>query len=257
MRPNDKKTNTKYTRDSAKMTIPTPPDCYKNNHDSNIIRLFIIRHGQTDNNVQKILQGHRDTNLNATGIEQGLKLGKYMYEQHITFDFVASSDLKRCKETTMCVLKEIKHDTANMPPVEYYPALRERYMGVIEGMHITEAEKYADKHGKGTFKEFGEKPEDFVQRLSQQVVSLCENAQPDVQNMAVVSHGGAIRALLSWFDNIDSNAAAKTAHKVIVFNTSVTVVDYHKDTRKFTVEQMGMTQHLGDGEFVVSDLRLR
>ena len=48
------------------------------NPDPEIIRVFIVRHGQTDHNVQKILQGHLDTDINETGKEQAEIVGKYL-----------------------------------------------------------------------------------------------------------------------------------------------------------------------------------
>ena len=230
------------------MTKEVPYYC--DNDDNNIIRLFIIRHGQTEHNVKKILQGHKDTSINPTGEEQATKLGHYLRSRGIHFDKVVSSDLKRCRQTTALVLKHSKQENV---PTSYTSGLRERYMGVIEGMQITEAEKYADKHGEGSFRNFGEKSDDFVARLTGCVEEeVAEASNEGVKNLALVSHGGAIRMILQWlkYENHQS-------HKIIVFNTSVTIVDYVKDSKQFIVRRVGNTQHLGDGEFVVSDLRLR
>lgn len=223
---------------------------YSSNEDPDVVRLFVIRHGQTEHNVQKILQGHLDTDLNHVGLEQAEKLGQYLKERHINFDSVASSDLKRCMQTIKAILEQMDQE----PPVKYYKELRERCMGVIEGMHIREAESYADKHGKGSFRDFGEKADEFLERLTGGLKSIVENAAESgqVKNMAIVSHGGAIRTLLRWLHYEEHNA-----HNLIVFNTSVTIIDYIKRTGQFIVRRVGNTQHLGDGEFVVSDLRLR
>lgn len=223
---------------------------YNNNEDPEVVRLFVIRHGQTEHNVQKILQGHLDTDLNQVGLEQAQKLGNYLKERHIHFDSVASSDLKRCQQTTKAVLEE----SNQAPPVKFYKELRERCMGVIEGMHIREAEAYADKHGKGSFRDFGENADDFLARLTGGLKEIVEEASEDksIKNIAIVSHGGAIRTLLRWLHYEEQNA-----HNIIVFNTSVTIIDYIKHTGQFIVRRVGNTQHLGDGEFIVSDLRLR
>lgn len=223
---------------------------YCSNDDQGLVRLFVIRHGQTEHNVQKILQGHQDTDLNHTGIEQAKKLGTYLNQRHIKFDEVVSSDLKRCKQTISTVLAESHQD----PPVKYYKDLRERCMGVIEGMHIREAEIYADKHGKGSFRDFGEGAEEFLTRLTTCLTSIVEEAaeRGDVKNLAVVSHGGSIRTILRWLHYEEQNA-----HNIIVFNTSVTIIDFVKNTKQFVVRRVGNTQHLGEGEFVVSDLKLR
>ena len=173
-----------------------------------------------------------------------------MRSRGIHFDKVVSSDLKRCRQTTALVLKHSKQENV---PTSYTSGLRERYMGVIEGMQITEAEKYADKHGEGSFRNFGEKSDDFVARLTGCVEEeVAEASNEGVKNLALVSHGGAIRMILQWLKYENHQA-----HKIIVFNTSVTIVDYVKDSKQFIVRRVGNTQHLGDGEFVVSDLRLR
>lgn len=223
---------------------------YSNNEDSDVVRLFVIRHGQTEHNVQKILQGHLDTDLNQTGRDQAKKLGEYLLERNIKFDSIASSDLKRCKQTVDAILEQYDEK----PPVEFYKELRERCMGVIEGMHLKDAEKYADTHGKGSFRDFGEKADEFLARLTGGLNSIVETAaeKGDVRNLAVVSHGGAIRTLLRWLHYEEHNA-----HNIIVFNTSVTIIDYNKQTGQYTVRRVGNTQHLGDGEFIVSDLKLR
>lgn len=83
---------------------------YSNNEDPDVVRLFVIRHGQTEHNVQKILQGHLDTDLNHVGLEQAEKLGHYLKERHIDFDSVASSDLKRCMQTIKVILEQMDQD---------------------------------------------------------------------------------------------------------------------------------------------------
>ena len=223
---------------------------YSKNEDSNVVRIFVIRHGQTDHNVKKILQGHRDISLNSRGFEQAVNLGKYLKQRYIKFDKVVSSDLLRCTETIGEVLAYSGQEDIQ---IGYSKDLRERYMGIIEGMHITEAEAYADKHGKGSFRDFGEPAEEFLHRLTNQIEkSTLEASKEGDKNMALVSHGGSIRTILSWL-----NYDAKNAHNIIVFNSSVTIIDYMKDTKKFEVRDVGNTRHLGSGEFIVSDLRLR
>ncbi|EDO15140.1 hypothetical protein Kpol_413p15 [Vanderwaltozyma polyspora DSM 70294] len=223
---------------------------YTSNDDSNVLRIFIIRHGQTDHNVQKILQGHKDTDLNQTGIDQSAKLGSFLKENNTVFDKVISSDLKRCRQTIENVLQ---HSGQEDISVEYYPELRERHMGVIEGMYLKDAEVYADKHGKGSFRDFGEPADEFLERLTGQIKESAHHGSlQGKKNMALISHGGSIRTILKWLKYEEQNA-----HKIIVFNTSVTVIDYIKDSNQFIVKSVGNTRHLGDGEFVVSDLRLR
>ncbi|SCV02791.1 LAME_0H05248g1_1 [Lachancea meyersii CBS 8951] len=223
---------------------------YTTNEDKRRLRIFLIRHGQTAENAKKILQGHLDTDLNETGIEQAQKLGQYLSKNRdIKFDRVFSSDLKRCQQTSAHVLSE--YPESERPDVILKYGLRERSMGEIQGMFLSDAEKYAEKHGKASFRDFGETPEDFERRLTQTVSDIAQNCT-EMQNIALVSHGGSIRQLLKWF-----NYTEHDMHRIIVFNTSCTIIDYLKDDAKFEVKRVGNTQHLGDGEFIVSDLRLR
>ncbi|KAL3233529.1 hypothetical protein RNJ44_03569 [Nakaseomyces bracarensis] len=226
---------------------------YSENDDENVVRVFIIRHGQTDHNLKKILQGHKDTSLNITGIEQARKLGKYLKnDRQIKFERVISSDLQRCRQTAESFLSEMDCDLTE-EDVGYFSGLRERFMGPIEGMMITEAERYAQKHHKFSFREFGEEADSFMERLTSTVQTNVQNAGNDgIKNMALVSHGGSIRAIIKWL-GYDAN----NAQRIIVYNTSVTIVDFIKDKKEFMVRRVGNTQHLGDGEFLVSDLRLR
>ena len=180
------------------MTVSTQKQYYATNTDSNILRIFIIRHGQTEHNVLKILQGHKDIPINGTGFQQAEKLGVYLKETDIRFDKVFSSDLIRCQETLQATLKYSDQETV---PVELTSDLRERNMGVIEGMHISDAERYADKHGKGSFRDFGESFETFTERLTGGINhAVDESNQENLHNIALMSHGGAIRTILKWLE---------------------------------------------------------
>ncbi|AET40633.1 phosphoglycerate mutase Ecym_6251 [Eremothecium cymbalariae DBVPG len=227
-----------------------PIQFYCNNDKQNVLRIFVIRHGQTAENMNKVLQGHKDTSLNETGYEQADKLGSYLVnEQDIKFDKVICSDLKRCQQTIKQILGH--YDEHNRPEVELTYRLRERFLGPIEGMVLENAEKYATANGKGSFKDFGEQLDKFETRIVskvKEVVGECQN----MKNIALITHGGSIRQLLKSLNYNDI-----PIHKVTVFNTSVTIIDYIKDSSTFEVRRVGNTQHLGDGLFIVNDSRLR
>lgn len=220
---------------------------YSTNKDPKTVRLFIVRHGQTDHNVQKILQGHRDVPLNKTGREQAARLGRYWQRNGLQIDRVVSSDLSRCQETARIICGE---NDARVP-LEFTAGLRERNMGPIEGMRIDEAEQYAHRHGHKSYKELGETRDHFRARLRTSLAAAVASGGP---NVLVLSHGGAIRAILAM---IKDQADPMDNSLVIVYNTSVTVVDYHTETKRFNVQCIGDTAHLGDGEFLVEDYRLR
>ncbi len=87
--------------------------------------LYIVRHGQTDWNVQRLIQGQTDVPLNKTGEVQAGKLSEKL--RGINFDAAFSSDLSRAKKTAEIITmeKKIAVSTTN--------ALRERYFGKFQG----------------------------------------------------------------------------------------------------------------------------
>ncbi|GMM36947.1 phosphoglycerate mutase [Saccharomycopsis crataegensis] len=68
-----------------------------NNTDPAILRLFLVRHGQTNANKNNILQGHLNTSLNLQGHSQAQLCGSRF--QQVKVDKVWSSDLRRCLQT--------------------------------------------------------------------------------------------------------------------------------------------------------------
>ena len=62
------------------------------------MRLILTRHGQTEENVKRILQGHMPGKLTPLGIEQAKKLASRLKDENI--DAIYSSDLARTTDTT-------------------------------------------------------------------------------------------------------------------------------------------------------------
>ncbi|KAH3902809.1 related to Broad-specificity phosphatase YOR283W [Saccharomycodes ludwigii] len=238
------------------MTVNNDEVYYTTNTDPNVLRIFIIRHGQTNHNVKKILQGHLDTDLNEEGLEQAFKVGKYLHDnKRIKFEKFYSSDLKRCQQTLKQILKSYEGTDTNLQgTVVFSDQLRERSMGVIQGMHIDDAIEYAKKNGKASYREFGEQKNEFHNRLTKAFEKMVQQ-EPNAKNIGLISHGGSIRYILSWLgykSDVDD-----VALKLIVYNTSVTIIDYIRDEKVFKIRLIGNTNHLGDGKFVVNDTRVR
>ena len=61
------------------------------------MKLYIVRHGETDNNLNGIIQGIIDTPLNETGIKQAMELKEKLKD--VKFDLVITSPLQRAKLT--------------------------------------------------------------------------------------------------------------------------------------------------------------
>ncbi|KAF9261441.1 phosphoglycerate mutase-like protein [Marasmius fiardii PR-910] len=97
-------------------------------------RLYIVRHGETNENRAGIIQGHRDTQLNALGLSQALVVADAL--EKTPFTEAWSSDLQRAVKTAQIIIE--KH-----PRLEIYAtkALRERRLGALEGTHVSEKSK--------------------------------------------------------------------------------------------------------------------
>lgn len=173
--------------------------------------LYVIRHGQTDWNAERRLQGQKDIDLNVIGREQarqnGVDLGKLLAFENQPFDFVASP-LRRTRETM-----EIAREAMGVPPKDYRTDERlvEVSFGAWEGftlkeLKITEPERLAErKAGKWDFIPPGEDAESY-EILSWRVGSwLTSVEQPTV----CVSHGGVIRTLFRLIGDVAKEEAAE------------------------------------------------
>lgn len=92
----------------------------------------LLRHGETEWNLQGRRQGQLDSPLTALGKLQALAAGRYLAARP-AFDGVYSSDLRRASQTAQLVLGE----EAGKLVLE--PGLRERHLGVLQGLTVEEA----------------------------------------------------------------------------------------------------------------------
>ena len=90
--------------------------------------LYIVRHGETVDNVAKIMQGQRPGKLNATGVQQIEELAESLRD--VRFDAVVASDLQRSYDSAMIIASK------RMMDVVTTPLLRERDWGDFTGRYI-------------------------------------------------------------------------------------------------------------------------
>ncbi len=103
------------------MTKPIP---------QNFCQIYIVRHGETDWNQDKRLQGHANRPLTNDAIQQARELGKLL--KNIEFSAVYSSDLIRARRTAQEILL---HKKTN---IICKKILRERRLGVLTGKRVDE-----------------------------------------------------------------------------------------------------------------------
>lgn len=162
---------------------------------NNYCTLYIVRHGQTDWNIQGITQGETDIPLNSEGIKQAQTLGKKL--KNIKFDTVFSSDLIRAKKTAEIIALEKKL------AIKTAKALRERRYGRFEGTPQHEMREIYDTWERLSRKErISYKPyegyETDEEIIGRYITFLREVAVLYLgKKVLIVSHGGVMRVLLN------------------------------------------------------------
>lgn len=99
------------------------------------VEIFIARHGQNEDNVNGILNGHRDLPLTELGREQARQLGQGIIDARLEFDTIYTSPLSRALETA-----EIVSGMLQLPEPTVLPELIERDFGIMSGQKATDIE---------------------------------------------------------------------------------------------------------------------
>ena len=147
--------------------------------------LYLVRHGETDWNRQRRIQGLTDIPLNDVGRAQAMTTGRRLAAR--SWDGVFSSPLSRALETASIIADELA-----LPAPIPLEALVERDYGEAEGMNFLDIERRWPDRGAVPGQETREQ---VVARVLPALKGLAI-AHPD-QSLVVVSHGGAIRAVLT------------------------------------------------------------
>jgi broad specificity phosphatase PhoE len=146
--------------------------------------ILLARHGETDWNFERRVQGHSDRPLNERGRAQARALADELEGEQI--DAVYASDLVRAHETARLVAERIGLG------VTVLPELREKNFGSWEGLTDREVlSRFPDAH-RGAWGD-GETSEDVDSRVVEALHRIAA-AHPEGR-VLVVAHGGALNAL--------------------------------------------------------------
>ncbi|MDY0909858.1 histidine phosphatase family protein [Microbacterium sp. CFBP9034] len=158
--------------------------------------LTLIRHGETDWNRDRRIQGSTDIPLNDTGREQAREAGRLLRERldAATPVTVAASDLSRARETAEIIAAALGADAPRL-----YPGLRERAYGEAEGVEADEFfRRWGDWHSADVP---GAEPRPVLREralgaLRQAVRDHRRATGPGEATLIVVAHGALIRELI-------------------------------------------------------------
>lgn len=153
--------------------------------------ITLVRHGQTDWNLARRIQGATDIPLNETGREDARNAAALLSAD--THHQVCASPLVRAQETAQIIAQ-----TLGLDEPELHPELRERSFGEAEGIPVAEyMERYGTWHapvpGSETLAEVGERAMQAIERI---VRRSRRRSAPAAESIVIVTHGGLIRAVL-------------------------------------------------------------
>ncbi len=147
--------------------------------------LYLVRHGETDWNAARRIQGSTDIPLNDTGRGQARRTGRILAGRR--WDAIYSSPLSRAFETAQIIAAEVGLGA----PVAL-PAVVERAYGAAEGLDYRTLDRLFPEGSRVPGRE-------SRQHVAARVVPALERiavAHPG-QNLIVATHGGVIRAVVN------------------------------------------------------------
>lgn len=153
-------------------------------------KIFIIRHGQDTDNVQKILNGRHDTNLTDLGKEQARqaaqKLKQTLCDEKVSAVYV--SPLKRCQQTAGIIVTEL-----GLPAIQTHPDLIERDFGFFTGQKVADIRKLSNDYiitDQVDYFLTGEGVEEFPDAYQRalKVLDFIKTKHPG-ENIVLVTHG--------------------------------------------------------------------
>ena len=161
------------------------------------MKIYVIRHGQTDYNVKNIFQGRKDIPLNNEGIKQAEETAQKFKNIHI--DVILVSPLIRAKETA----KYISEVTGVKPIVE--PGLIERNFGDMEGK--SNREDCNMKILLDYDKNYNICNVEPIQSLFKRVFSCMDGIIEKYKDKSVVlvTHAGVAQAIDCYFNGLPAN----------------------------------------------------
>lgn len=199
-------------------------------------KLILVRHGSTEWNEKKLMQGKTDIPLSQEGKKQAIKLRKRFQDEQL--DVIYSSELRRAKQTAKEVAKE--HEIK----VIEHPFLNEVSYGAWEGITYEEVKKRfpeeVTRRGKDKFSyappKGGESPKSLQKRLINFMKEIVKKYGG--QTILVVCHNGVKRMLLGTLLGWSEKKIMETR----LNNTSVSILHVEKSRSK--MELFNCTKHL-------------
>jgi broad specificity phosphatase PhoE len=187
------------------------------------MKITLIRHGETQHNMENRMSGWTEANLSPLGKHQASMLAERL--RYTEVDKVLTSGMIRANETAEIIFRHHKQH----PQIEVLDSLKEMNFGIMESMTMAEIQSafpadYAEmiqKKGVYSFPE-GESLYTFHQRIKKAADKLLN--MDTVNHLVVVAHAGTIRSLLAeWItDNWNNHWRFQIDH------CSISIIEFYE-----------------------------
>ncbi len=209
--------------------------------------IYLVRHGETDYNKERLLMGQLDIPLNKLGISQAEKTGKVLENKNISK--IYSSDLQRASKTAEIIrdkqnipLDEIIRNTQSIP-FELIPNFREHTFGKMDGMKWSSKwdEMEKNEFENILLKEGGESFTHFEKRIWDTYIKITSKHSID-ENLLIISHGGCIRVIIMKI----LNATEEIFSNLSIDNCSLTTIVHlpHRKIHKYRIININSNWYL-------------
>lgn len=190
-----------------------------------MLKLFITRHGETVWNIEKRLQGWKDSSLTESGVQNAIALGKALTTT--VFESVYSSPSERTIHTAKLIIGD--------QDIPFYleQKLREINMGDWEGRtHAEVAESETD-----SFHSFWNTPHLYITKKGESFLEVQHRAVKAINeiktahqsgNILLVTHTVVIKCLLAYFKNLPLE---KLWEPPFIHDTSLTVIEIGEENK--------------------------
>lgn len=194
--------------------------------------LVIVRHGQSQWNLENRYTGWVDIDLSPLGIEEAHQAGKKL--RGYTFDKAYTSALIRAQRTLDIILEEMG---TNHIEIEKDKALNERMYGDLQGLNKDDTKKqFGDEQVRLWRRSYDVSPPngESLKDTAARVLPYYEaKIKPDLQagkNILIVAHGNSLRALVMSLDNLSKDEIVKTeiptgVPKLYVFDNNMNIIE--------------------------------
>lgn len=194
-------------------------------------RLYILRHGQTEFNLQHRVQGHCDSPLTELGVAQAHAAGAWLAAQGVRFERIFSSPLGRALATAEVAREELAAAGLPAPTVEPVDGLIERSYGPFEGGPAADVPAELWDPSETLVPYGGEGSAALRERIVATLTELMVSSR--AQTVLAVSHGSATLQFKRAWEH-----AARCPQDVHLGNCCVLVYEFDTAARTFACERI-------------------